>query len=102
MHFRKKFDEKSIKLKFENTSNILDDILSSQIPSSDKYGLEYDKEKTPEYSSFMNQDERSYVVALKKEESKKYAPLIQRTDMIPRRPVTSRYQQILFFPLLLL
>ena len=29
MHLRKKFDEESIKTKFENSSKILDDILSS-------------------------------------------------------------------------
>ena len=45
MHLRKKLDEKSVQSKFENNSRTLDDILSSQIPSSDKSGLGYDKEK---------------------------------------------------------
>ena len=67
---------------------------SSKIPSSDQYGLGYDKEKKPEYSFFTKQDERSYVVALKKKESKKTASPLQRTYMIPRRPMSSRYQQI--------
>ena len=43
MHLRKKFDEEFIKSKFENNSRNLDEILSSQIPSSDKKGLGYDK-----------------------------------------------------------
>ena len=29
---------------------------------------------------------------LKREESKKYASLLQRTDTIPKRPMTSRHQ----------
>ena len=45
MHLSKKFDEESIKLKFENSSKTLDDILSSQRLSRDKSGLGYDKEK---------------------------------------------------------
>ena len=40
---RNKLDEKSVQSKFENNSRILDDILSSQIPSSDKSGLGFDK-----------------------------------------------------------
>ena len=67
MRLRKKFDEESIKPKFENISNTLDDILSSQIPSRDKSRLGYDREKRLERSSLTNQgrNKRSYVVALK-------------------------------------
>ena len=43
MHLRKKFDEKSIKERFENSSKTLDDILSSQRPLKDRYGLGYYK-----------------------------------------------------------
>ena len=41
---RKKLDEESIK-KFENGSNILDDILRSHKPSNDKTGLGYENER---------------------------------------------------------
>ena len=34
MHLRKKIDEKFVQSKIENSSRILDDILSNQIPSS--------------------------------------------------------------------
>ena len=80
MHLRKKFDEESIKSKFENSSKTLDDILSIQRPSRDKFGLGYEKEKKPKCSFLTNQgrNKRSYAAALKsqikKEESKKYAP----------------------------
>ena len=80
MHLRKKFDEESIKSKFENSSKTLNDILSSQRPSRDKSGLGYNKEKKPKCSSLTNQgrNKRSYAVALKspiqKEEIKKSAP----------------------------
>ena len=93
MHLRKKLDEESIKSKFENNSRTLDEILSVQIPSSDKYGLGFDKEKKPIYSSCTNQDENkiSYAAALKRqikrEEGKKFSPLLQRTYMVPRRPM---------------
>ena len=40
---KKKDDEESINSKFENSSNILDDILSGQRPSSDKARLGYHK-----------------------------------------------------------
>ena len=92
MHLRKKLDEESIKSKFENNSRTLNEILSVQRPSSDKYGLGY--------SSSSNQDgnKRSYAVVLKspikREESKKYSPILQRTYTMPRIPMTSRYQQI--------
>ena len=67
MHLRKKLDEKSNQSKFEDSSRILDDILSSQRPSSDKSVLGYDKENDPEYSSFIFQDrnKRKYDVVLK-------------------------------------
>ena len=47
MQLRKRIDEESIKSKFENNSKVLDGILSIQIPSIDKSGLGYDKEKKP-------------------------------------------------------
>ena len=105
MHLKKKFGEEYIKTKFENSSKTLDDILSSQRPSRDKYGLGYDKEKNPKCSFLANQgkNKRSYDIALKsqikKEESKKSAPSSHdkdRTNVVPRRPMTSRYQQIFF------
>ena len=67
MHLRKRLDEEAIKSKFENNSKVLDDILSSQIPLSDKSVLGYDKEKKPKYSSFTDQggNKRSYVDVLK-------------------------------------
>ena len=67
MFLRKKLDEETIKSKFEKNSKTLDEILSVQRPSSNKYGLGFYKEKKPRYSSFTNQDEnkRSYHVALK-------------------------------------
>ena len=39
MQFKRNLDEGSIKSNFENSSRILDDILSSQIPSGDRSGL---------------------------------------------------------------
>ena len=56
MHLRKKQYEESIKSKIENISRTLDEILSFQISSSNKYGLGFDKEKKPEYSCCTNQD----------------------------------------------
>ena len=105
MHLRKKFDEESIKSKFENSSKTLDDSLSSQIPSRDKSGLGYDKEKKQECSSLTNQgrNKKSYVVALKspiqKEEIKKFALSSHdrdRTNVMHRIPMKSRYQHIFF------
>ena len=55
MHLRNKFDEESSKSKFENSSNTLDDILSSQRPLRDKSILGYDKEKKQECFSLTNQ-----------------------------------------------
>ena len=101
MHLIKKLDEESIKSKFENNSRTLDEILNIQRPSSNKYGLGFDKEKKPGYSSCTHQDgnKRSYVVVLmsqiKKEEIKEFASPLQRTTyMMPKRPVTSRHQQL--------
>ena len=54
MQFKKKLDEGSIKSKFENNSRILDGILSSQRPSSDRSGLGFVKEKNPESSPLTN------------------------------------------------
>ena len=105
MHLRKKFDEGFIKSKFENSSKTLDDILSSQRPSRDKSGLGYDKEKKSTCSSLTNQgrNKRIYVAALKspiqKEKIKKCTLSSDdkyRTNVIPRRPIKSRYQQIFF------
>ena len=103
MHLIKKFDEESIKSKFENSSKTLDDILSIQRPLRDKSRLGYDKEKKPGCSSLTNQgrNKRSYIVAMKSaiqmEEIKKYALSSHdkdRTNVVPRRPMTSRYQEI--------
>ena len=93
-------DEESIKSNIEISSNTLDEILSVQRPSSDKYGIGFDKEKKPGYSSFTNEDgnKRNYATALKrlikKEESKKSVPLLQKIVMIPRGRMTSRHQQL--------
>ena len=68
----KSLDEEAIKSKFENKSKVLDDILSSQIPSSDKSSLGYEKEKKSKYSSLTNQggNKRSYVDVRKKSHEK--------------------------------
>ena len=85
-----------MKSKFEGSSKILDDILNSQRPSNDKYGLGYKSN----YYSFTNQggNKRSYDVSLKspvkKGESKKSIPTSHEKNMIiviPRRPMTNRY-----------
>ena len=105
MHLRKKFDEEYIKSKFENSSKTLDGILSSQTQSRDKSRLGYDKEKKPECSSLTNQgiNKRSYFAALKspikREENKKFVPPSHdrdKTNVMTRIPMTSRYQQIFF------
>ena len=99
MNLRNKLDKESTKSKFENRSRSLDEILSVQIPSSDKCGLRFDKGK-PEYSSYTNQDgsKRIYAIVLmiqiKREEIKKSTSLLQRTDMMHKRPVTSKHQQL--------
>ena len=100
IQLRKGVDEKYIKSKFENSSRILDDILSNQIPSNT--GLGYDKVKKPEYSSVIDQggNERSYDALkspVKREESKKYVSSFHdkdRTNEISKRPMTNRYQHI--------
>ena len=98
MQLRNKLDEESIKSKFENNSRNLDEILSVQRSSSNKSGLEFDKEKKPRYSSCTNQDgnKRSYATLLmsQREESKKYVSPLQKIDMMPKRPVTSKHQQL--------
>ena len=45
LQFKRKLDEESIKSKFENSSRILDDILSSQRPSGDRSGLGFVKKR---------------------------------------------------------
>ena len=101
MQIRKKLDEESIKSKFENSSKTLDDILSSQIPSRDQSGLGYDKENKSECSPLTNhgRNKRSYAASLKSptpnEEIKKFALSSHdksRTNVIPRKPIVSRYQ----------
>ena len=49
----------------QNSSRTLDEILSVQRPSSNKFGLGFDKEK-PGYYSCTNQDgnKRSYAIVL--------------------------------------
>ena len=99
---RNKLDEESAQAKFENSSNILDDILNRQKTSSDKIGLGYDKGKKPECSSSTIQDgnKRSHASTLthsiEKEESKKFARIHnkKKTYMILRRPMLKRYQKI--------
>ena len=78
---REGVDEKSIKSKFENNSMILDDIMSSQIPSSDRSGLGFIKEKKPKSFPVTNQEgsKKSYDEVLKtpaKREGSKKAGLI--------------------------
>ena len=90
---------KYIKSRFENISRILDDIISSQIPSNDKIGLGYDKVKEPEYSSITNQggNERSYDALkshVKREGSKKYLSSFHdkdKTNEVSKRPMKNRY-----------
>ena len=101
MQFRKNLDEEAMKSKFEGSSKILDDILNIQRPSNDKFGVVY----RPKYSSFTIQvgNKKIYVVALKspvkKEEIKNSIPTSHdknRINVIPRIPMTNRYQQIFF------
>ena len=79
MQFKRKINEESIKSKFENSLRILDDILSSQRPSSDRFGLGFVKEKKIESSPLNNQrgSTKSYAEVLKshvkKEKCKEYA-----------------------------
>ena len=77
IQFKRKLDEGSIKSKFENSSRILDDILSSQRPSGDRSGLGFVKETKPESFPVTNQEgsKKNYAEVLKtpakKERSKK-------------------------------
>ena len=66
MQFKRKLDEGYIKSKFENSSRILDDILSSQIPLSDRSGLGFIKEKKPKSFPLTNQrgSRKSYAEGL--------------------------------------
>ena len=95
MHFKRNLDEGSIKSNFENSSRILDDILSSQIPSSDISGLGFVKEKNLEIFIVINQEgsKKSYAEVLKtpakKEISKKVGLISQdknRNNLAPKRP----------------
>ena len=95
MQFKKKLDEESIKLKFENSSRILYEILNRKRPSSNISGLGFNKENNPECFSFTNQggNKKSYAEALhspvKTEKSKKVVLSSQdknRNNMVPKRP----------------
>ena len=99
--FKRKLDEGSIKSKFENSSRILDDILSSQKPSNDKFGLGFVKEKKPENFPITNKKggKKSYAEILKtpsKKEVNKKVGLIyhdeNRNNMAPKIP--NRYLHI--------
>ena len=101
MQFKRKLDEGYIKSKFENSSRILDDILSSQIPLSDRSGLGFVKGKNPESFPIKNQEGSKKIYAevletpAKKERSKKYGLISEdknRNHITPKRP--NRYLQI--------
>ena len=100
---REGLDEKCIKSKFENNSRILDDILSSQRPSSDRSSLGFIKEKNPESSPLTNQrgSTKSYPEVLKspvkKEKCKEHALSSHdkdRTHEDPKRQVININQKI--------
>ena len=93
MQFKRNLDEGSIKSKFENSSRILDDIMSSQRPSSDRSGLGFVKEKKPNGFPVTNQErsKKSYDEVLKtpakKEGSKKEISQDKnRNNRAPKRP----------------
>ena len=95
MQFKRKLNEGSIKSKFENSSRILDEILSNQIPSSDRFRLGFVKEKNPEIFPVTNQEgsKKSYAKVLKtldkKERNKKDGLISQDknwTNLAPKRP----------------
>ena len=95
MQFKRTLDEEFIKSKFENRSRILDVILSIQIPSSDRYGLGFVKEKKPESFPITNQEgsKKSYAEVpknpSKKERSKKVGLIYQdknRNNLEPKIP----------------
>ena len=100
IQLRKGVDEKCIKSKFENSSRILDDILSSQRSSNNQTDLGYDKEKEPKYSPVSNQggNKRSYDALkslVKREERKTYVSFFHdknRTNEVSKIPMTNRYQ----------
>ena len=101
MQFKRKLDEGSIKSNFKNRSRILDDILSSQRPSSDRSSLGFIKEKNPESFLITNHQgsKKSYVEVLKapaKKEGSKKAGLISqdknRNNIAPKKP--NRHLQI--------
>ena len=100
MHLINKLDEESIKSKFENNSRNLYEILSVQIPSRNKSLLGFDKEKKPGYSSCTNKHGNKIIYVdvlmsqIKRDESNKFASPLQRTDIMPKRPVTSKHQQL--------
>ena len=56
MQFKRKLDEGSIKSKFENSSRILDKILSIQRPSGDRSSLGFVKENKPKTFHVTNQE----------------------------------------------
>ena len=94
MQFKRNLDEGSIKSKFDNSSRILDDILSSQRPSCDRSGLGFVKEKNPESFPVTNQEgsTKIYVEVLKtpaKKEGRKKAGLIyqdkNRNNIAPKK-----------------
>ena len=53
---RKKLDEETIKTKFDNNSNLLDEILRIQKPWNDKTSLGYDNARKSKCSSFTNRE----------------------------------------------
>ena len=77
MQFKRNLDEGSIKSKFENISRIIDDIMSSQRPSGDRYGFGFIKEKNSKSFSVTNQEGSKKIYGkilktpAKKERSKK-------------------------------
>ena len=101
LQFRRNIDEGSIKSKFENSSRILDDIVSSQRPSGDRSSLRFVKEKKLEGFSVSKKEgsKKSYAEILKNptktERSKKVELISQdknRNNIAPKRP--NRYLQI--------
>ena len=95
MQFKRKLDEESMKSKFEKSSRILDDILSSQIPSSDRSGLEFVNENKLEIFYVTNQEGSKKIYAevlktpAKKERSEKVGLISQdknRNNLAPKRP----------------
>ena len=95
MQFKRKLDEGYIKSKFENSSRILDEILSSQRPSSDRSDFGFVKEKKLEIYPITNEEgsKKSYAEVLKtpvkKERSKKVGLISQdknKNNLAPKRP----------------